>query len=238
MRAHRSARYRRAALHALRWCAWYTRGLDSAVATTRQDEVASDLHEHGEWAEAQGVGAARLARSIYVRMIAGAAADLSWRHNQRRAYSASVDARVRLRDLSFAVLLVVGLGLVAVGTYALYRVVRALIIGDISYIPATSYPTLLVTLAALTGVMTLRLRRSRSIGALLIAVPAMVLPVLVGQILNRVSASSLLIFNAMPGWDAILAIAGGGLAIFAAMTAIIWRPERRRATSMKGTGNV
>ncbi|MDQ2661856.1 MAG: hypothetical protein M3Y52_08280, partial [Actinomycetota bacterium] len=71
MTAQRSPQFRSSAGSVLRWCAVYTRGLEPAVAAARQDEIASDLHEHAVWASSQGMSGRRLAWSVRARAVLG-----------------------------------------------------------------------------------------------------------------------------------------------------------------------
>ena len=77
--------YHRAATKVARWCQWYTRGLTPDVADVRRDEIASDLYEHGVYADEIGCSPRALQRSIVMRAVRGIPADLSWRFAQTTA---------------------------------------------------------------------------------------------------------------------------------------------------------
>ncbi len=66
----------RAARH---WSSLYTGGLPTDVAQRRQEELASDLHEHASWG---GVTSAQQA-AVLGRVLWGIPADLSWRRAAR-----------------------------------------------------------------------------------------------------------------------------------------------------------
>ena len=87
-----SGQFHRAARGVLRWTMTYTRGMDARIAAGRQDEIASDLHEHAVWAGEAGISPRRLAWSIRLRALRGVPADLVWRSTVLR----QADPGVRL----------------------------------------------------------------------------------------------------------------------------------------------
>ena len=84
----------RSARLVLRWCATYTRGLDTRVATDRRDELASDLHDHRVAAAA--ATRSTIGRDVLVRALVGIPADLSWRTHQLRIARSAPDQEVAM----------------------------------------------------------------------------------------------------------------------------------------------
>ena len=113
MTLERTPEYRRAARVALRWSTVYTRGLNSGVAATRRDEIASDLHEHAAWAEEHGLSARQLARSVRRRVLRGVASDLAWRVEHRKAASPTLRFVIRANAVILAVAATTGVGAAA-----------------------------------------------------------------------------------------------------------------------------
>ncbi|MGP4101646.1 hypothetical protein [Nonomuraea sp. KM90] len=68
-----------------RWVRLYTRGLPTAVAQRRIDEIDADLYDHVAHERAHGTSDWRIAAGIGSRMLRGLAADASWRGRQARA---------------------------------------------------------------------------------------------------------------------------------------------------------
>ena len=67
------------------WASLYTRGLPADLRAARRDELESDLWEHTHWSTTDGRLPARIALEIAERVVAGMAADLSWRLEHRGA---------------------------------------------------------------------------------------------------------------------------------------------------------
>jgi hypothetical protein len=66
------------------WVRLYTLGLEPVLRTMRRAELESDLWEHRQWSTTEGRRPGRLAVEIVERLLAGMAADLSWRVEHRR----------------------------------------------------------------------------------------------------------------------------------------------------------
>jgi len=67
------------------WVRLYTRGLPADLRTARQAELESDLWEHEHWRTTEGLRPGRMGFEIVARLVAGMAADLSWRLVHRNA---------------------------------------------------------------------------------------------------------------------------------------------------------
>jgi len=231
MSAARSRQFRTAARLVLEWCAVYTRGLQPAVATARQDEIASDLHEHAEWASTAGWSARRLAWSVARRAALGIGADLAWRRLQQRAGDPQLAFGLRASAALLAAVLSTGVALTAIGVFAIVRVIRALQIGDLGYVPTAVFPIAFLDAVALIGTMLIVSRRTRVLGTVLLTVPAVLLFQFVGSILWRVSASTVVAFNSAPWWATAAWVAGAGLAVFLFAAAAFWWSTDRRSSS-------
>jgi hypothetical protein len=229
MTLERSPEFRRAARRVLQWCAMYTRGLQGTVAGARQDEIASDLHEQAVWAAANDMSARQLERSVLRRMLLGVGADLAWRRQQQAAADPSFRFTMRANAALLALLMLTGVVLSAAGVFAIARVARALRIGDIGYTPDAIYPVAGLALLALASTMLLLARRTRVAGALLLTIPAAFSFQLVGSVLWRVSASTVVAFHYAPWWETTAWIAGIGVAASCAAAAGFWWSIDRRS---------
>lgn len=248
MTAIRTAEYRTAAHRVLHWCAWYTRDLAPEVAGERRDEIASDLHEHAVWAQEAGVPPQRLRRDIILRAIRGIPHDLSWRSGQLRAGHGVDPMPLGMRRAGdvLATLVVTGGVLVAgAALFLLVRILRALVIGDVVEAPAGAVG---VAVAAVLGVVGLVLslgRRRRWLGATLLAPAAVLIGVLAGDIMYRVSATGVLIVSRLsshgaglePWWVMSVAI-GVGAALGFIGAAVWWWPGGRRTTERDAAASV
>jgi hypothetical protein len=222
MSADRSREFHRAARRVLTWCAIYTRGLDPAVAAARQDEIASDLHEHATWATETGVSPRRLGRSILHRAALGAASDLQWRRRQQRGDDPALRTALRANSALLSLMLATGAVLAASGIFTIARVVRAIEIGDIGYVPKATITVMVLTVVAIAAMCLVLRRRFRVFGALLLAAPALLLFPAVGSVLWVVSASTVVVFNAAPWWGTAALIAGLGIAMGCLAAAGFW----------------
>ncbi|GAA2453878.1 hypothetical protein [Agromyces soli] len=230
----RSAEYRLAARRVLRWTAWYTRGLDPAVAGARQDEIASDLHEHARWAEESGVDADELARSIRGRALRGAPADLAWRAGALQR----LDPRLRsMRRIEFSLLaIVVTIGVVdaALGAFVAVRLVRALLIGDVAEVPSAAIGAVGLGAIALIATFALAGPRQRGWAALLLAVPTALIFTQTAQALSSLSATAVLLVNRVSWWQPAALAVGLALAAVCVTAAVHWlRPARTAARSVR-----
>ncbi|WP_438854210.1 hypothetical protein [Agromyces sp. M3QZ16-3] len=200
----------------------YTRGLDAAVATGRQDEIASDLHEHAAWAAEAGVGGRRLAWSIGLRAIRGVPADLAWRAGVVRR--ADHDVRVVLSADAALLALVATIGVldVALGAFVAYRLVRALVIGDIGNVPGPVVGASALGLIALLALIALTSGLHRAWAALVLAVPTTFILAETGRALYFLSASAVLLVNRLPWWETAASAVGVALALACVAAAIHW----------------
>lgn len=226
-----SPQFHRVARGVLRWTMTYTRGLDASIAAGRQDEIASDLHEHAAWASETGVAPRRLAWSIRLRALRGVPADLAW----RSAMLQQVDPRVRLALRAEAALLtaVVMIGVLdaGLGGFVVFRLVRALVIGDVQGIPDAALGAPVLGLIALLALPAMAGPRQRAWAALVLAVPTGLIFAAAGRALYVVSASAVLLVNRLPWWEPATYAIGLALAFVCVTAAIHWLhlPARNRA---------
>jgi uncharacterized membrane protein len=230
MSAERSPEFHRAARSVLRWCALYTRGLAPEVAAGRQDEIASDLHEHAAWAGSTGMSAPRLARSVRLRAARGAASDLAWRTDQVRTADRQLRFALRSNAALLSALLATAVVVVGASGFVVFRVIRALVIEDIGWVPNRTYLLGAIGVVALVSAILLLRRRSRVAGALLLAVPAVAVFPIAGSVLWYISASTVLVFNSVPWWGLPAWLLGAGLGVLCLAGAGYWwdldRPSR------------
>jgi hypothetical protein len=90
-----------------RWVRFYTRGLPSAVAQRRIDEIDADLHDHIAHERANGTSERRITFSIASRMVRGLAADTAWRG--RTIAHPSTPKEVKMGETAYRPALRVGL---------------------------------------------------------------------------------------------------------------------------------
>ena len=76
------------------WTRTYSRGLPAGTAQDRRGEIESDLFDELAAARAAGLREATVSRTILTRMLLGVPADLSWRHQHRRAARSAGGRRV------------------------------------------------------------------------------------------------------------------------------------------------
>lgn len=234
----RTHQYRSASRQVLDWCAWYTRDLAPEIADERRDEIASDLHEHAVWAEEAGVAPKRLRREIVLRAIRGIPHDLTWRSGQLRAGFVADPLPLGTRRVGNALAALVVIGgvlLAAVGSFLLVRILRALVIGDVIEAPAGAVGVALATVLATVGVVLALRRRSRWLGALLLAPAAALLGALTGEVMYLVSATGGLVISRLSSYGAgpdpwwVLAVSvGAGASLGFIGAAIWWWPSKQR----------
>lgn len=222
--------------HAVRrvswWCAWYTRGLEAQVAGRRRDEIASDLYEHGVWADDSGESAHATAREILGRAVRGIPADLGWRHAQRRQLALADPLGFRMRQANGVVVTLVLLLAAAVtgfGFYVLTRVATGVLAGDIRAASATALTLIALTALALCGLALLAYPRTRFGGALVMIAPGIGLIHFGLYQLYSLSATVGVLMFGMIGWN--LASRGliAGITVCFVAAAIWWWPEKKRA---------
>jgi len=220
--------------HAVRrvsgWCAWYTSGIDAQVAGRRRDEIASDLYEHGVWADDAGESPRATAREILGRAIRGVPADLGWRHAQRRQLALADPFGFRMRQANGVVAtLVILLAAVVTGfgLYVLTRVASSVVAGEIRAGSATALTLIALTALALGGIALLASPRTRFGGALVMIAPGIGLVHLGLYQLYSLSATVGTLMFGMPGWS--LASRGliAGITVCFVAAAIWWWPEKR-----------
>lgn len=236
MSPERSVQFRAEARRVLTWCALYTRGLDPAVAASRQDEIASDLHEHAAWAAQLGISGPRLARSVRARAVTGVAADLAWRRQQLRATVPTVRLALRINAILLTLVLMSGATLAGTSLFVIARVVRALLIGDIGYVPDATYALGGLALAAVSGSALITASSTRVAGTLLLVLPALFTLPVAGGVLWLVSASAVVAFHFAPWWNTTAVTAGIGLAAFCVGAAAYWWSADRTTTATRETG--
>ena len=216
----------------LRWCLWYTRGLDSEVARDRQNELASDLHEQLATAQASGVDGWKTHASILARAIAGAPADLSWRAGRLGAGEIvqAVHRRNRINEAFALVVFLVGITVVGGGIYLYARLVRALDLQVITYVPGATAPIIVLTLIGLIGCGLLLRRSTRGWGSLLLILPSAVLPILAVGLLYTISATAGAFIGYDPARSDGFASVGSAILVFLfAFSAFWWLVIDRRA---------
>ena len=200
----------------------YTRGLDAGVATSRQDEIASDLHEHAVWADEAGVGPRRLAWSIGLRSLRGAPADLVWRSAVLRGADPEVRLALRADAALLAMVVMIGVSVVALGGFVAFRLVRALVIGDVSDVPSPALGATIVGAIALLALIAMVDERQRAWAALALAVPTGLIFAEAGQALYILSASANVLVNALPWWEPATRAIGAALALVCVIAAVQW----------------
>jgi hypothetical protein len=224
--------YAKTAERVLRWCDWYTRGLDEGVAQGRRDEILSDLWEHARWAERRNESPNVTSRVILSRAVLGVVADLNWRRAQRR--------RARLNGGPVATRysrLAVSLGLAAATTllaFGLLVVVRGVINAPAIYSHTGSrglLATVIFTALTALGVALLARSRTRFVGAI------WMIPVTIGlvhfglRVLELVSATvGSFAFNSMlTDWELVTALLSAAIALVFGALVAVWWPGRRRS---------
>lgn len=237
MSPERSPQFRAEARRVLRWCALYTRGLDPAVAASRQDEIASDLHEHAAWAAQGGIPAHRLARSVRARAVTGVVADLAWRRQQLRVTAPEVRLVLRINATLLTLVLLCGAALAGTSVFVIARVIRALLIDDIGYVPSATYALGALALMAVAGTVLLIVGATRVAGSLLLVIPAVFTLPVAGGVLWLVSASAVVAFHVAPWWNVTAGIAGSGLAALCLGAAAYWWSADRTSEATSRTGD-
>lgn len=222
MNVESSGHFHRAARGVLRWTMTYTRGLDPQVAGSRQDEIASDLHEHAMWAAEAGVGPRRLAWSIRLRALRGAPADLVWRSAVLRQADPGARLALRADAALLAVIVMIGMLDVALGAFVGFRLVRALVIGDVRSIPGPALGAMVLGLIALSALMAMVDERQRAWAALALAVPTVLILAETGRALYFLSASALVVVIRLPWWEPATYAVGAALALACVTAGIHW----------------
>ena len=222
MNLESNVHFHRAARGVLRWTMTYTRGLDARIAAARQDEIASDLHEHAIWAGEAGVTPRRLARSIRLRALRGAPADMVWRSAMLRRADPGVRLALRAHAALLAVVLTIGVLDVGLGGFVLYRLVRALLIGDVQSIPDPALGAIVLGFIAMLALMAMAGEAQRGWAALALAVPTGLIIAETGRALYPLSASAVVLVNRLPWWESATYAIGAALALVCVTAAVHW----------------
>ncbi|ANJ26104.1 hypothetical protein [Agromyces aureus] len=203
----------RAARATLHWSLRYTGGLDPVVAADRQNEILSDLHEQAAWATEAGVSQRAIARSIRARMLRGIPADLSWRRTQLTGEETARWSAPRVDGLLVAAVALIGIVQVAVGTYIAARQTRALLIGDIGFIPSSAAITIALGSIALVATALLWHRSTRHWGAMMLAVTGVLIFAQSVEALYYLSATALVVILRVTWLEPAAYAIGLGVAI-------------------------
>ncbi|GAA1962792.1 hypothetical protein [Agromyces allii] len=209
----------RATLH---WSLRYTTGLDPVVAADRQHEILSDLHEQAAWASEAGISERAVARSIRARMLRGIPADLSWRRTQLTGEERAMWSAPRVDGLLLAAVMLIGIAQVAVGAFIAARQTRALLIGDITFIPSSAEITIALGSIALVATALLWHRSTRHWGAALLAVTGVLIFAQSVESLYYLSATALLVINGVTWLEPAAYAIGFGVAIVCLAAAAQW----------------
>jgi hypothetical protein len=227
----RAQRTKRATARVMRWCDLYLRGVSADVADARREELLRDIEDQAEWSARNNISDRRVARSIYIRAVMGAPADLSWRMAQRTG--TSLDAPP-MRAFSIGLLSLTatsGFALLFVACVSLVRHLQGTSTVNLAKDPA-QFLVLISVIALMLGEALLVRQRTRSVGALFLLAAAEIvvfgaLPMLAGTT-RMLSLASL-----SPAWSACLVLGGVGVGISFAAGAIWWLP--RRAAAREGS---
>ena len=216
----------------LRWCTWYTRGLEAEVSEARQAEIASDLHEHRASEGGAGQPPWKVDAVILARAVAGVPADLSWRAD--RIAGGEVDRprlwRNRRREIIALMVFLTGVAVTGGGSYLYYRIARALSSETITYLPKAVFPIIALTLVGALGCALLIRPASRAWGAVLLVLPSIWLPHVAMHLLTTISATgSAIIGLDVSGWDRNALAASVTLVVFFSASAA-WNFTIRRRT--------
>jgi hypothetical protein len=214
--------FHRAARGVLRWTMTYTRGLDAGIAAARQDEIASDLHEQAVWADETGVAPRRVAWSIRLRAVRGVPADLIWRSSMLRRVDPGVRLALRADAALLTAVATIGVLDVGLGGFVLFRLVRALVIGDVRSIPSPALGTVILALIALLALMPMVAERQRAWAAFALAVPTGLIIGEAVRALYFISASAVVLVNRVPWWEPATYAIGVALALVCVIAAIHW----------------
>jgi len=212
----------RAARATLHWSLTYTGGLDPVVAADRQHEILSDLHEQAAWASEAGISQRAVARSMRARMLRGIPADLGWRRTQLTGEERATWSAPRVDGLLLAAVALIGIVQVAVGAFIAARQTRALLIGDISFIPNSAAITIALGSIALVATVLLWHRSTRHWGAALLAVTGVLIFAQSVESLYYLSATALLVINGVTWLEPAAYAIGFGVAIACLAGAAQW----------------
>ena len=225
--------YAKAAERVLRWCDWYTRGLDEGVARGRRDEILSDLWEHARWAERRNEAPNVTSRVILSRAVLGVVADLNWRRAQRRRARLN-GGPIATRSSRFAVALGLSVATVLLA-FGLLVVARGVIHAPALYSHTGSrglLATVIFTALTALGIALLARSRTRFVGAI------WMIPVTIGllhfglRVLELVSTTigSLALSSMLTDWDLVTVLLSAAIALIFGSLVAAWWPSRRHST--------
>ncbi|NYJ31614.1 hypothetical protein HNR17_002387 [Galbitalea soli] len=209
-----SRQFARSSAKVLAWCHVYTRGLPAAVASTRLEEMLSEVYEHEVDAQRAGLDSKRAARALLVRAVRGAWADVLWRLMQQRQ-SGSYRQLIRLAgnglNLGMFCLAVI---VISGGSLA---VARNLTLSDITsaHTPAPSVAVVTAAVAAsMCAAIMFARRRSRLVGAIWLTVSSQVVLFQGLQLMARTTTVLLSAEQNLHIWSVCLALTSGGVGLF------------------------
>jgi hypothetical protein len=221
--------YAQATERVLRWCDWYTRGLDDTIARARRDEIVSDIWEHTRWADRRNEAPEVTSRVILTRAALGVVADLNWRRAQRRSarLTGSSSSRPSSRG-AIALALTLATMLLAFGVIVL---VRGGITAPDGYVHAGSRGLLasaVTTTLCVLGIVLLARERTRILGALWMVPTAIGLVHFGLRVLELVSTTvgSLALSSLVDDWDLVTLLASLAIALVFCCLAVAWWPRR------------
>ncbi|WP_127792563.1 hypothetical protein [Agromyces sp. LHK192] len=222
----------RAARATLRWSLRYTDGLDPLVASDRRQEILSDLHEHAAWANETGISSRTAARSIRSRMLRGIPADIGWRRAQLTGRESPARSNLfPIEGLMLAAVALVGVVQIAVGGFVAFRQVRALLIGDIGWVPTSAAFTIALGAIAVAATAVLAHRRWRAWGAPVLALTGFLIFAQSIETLWFLSASALVVINRLTWWEPAAYAVGLGVATLCLAATAQWADGRRSDAS-------
>lgn len=230
MSSERSPQFRTAARLALRWAAFYTRGVAPDIASERMGEIASDLHEHAEWSATQGQNARALSASIRRRLFLGVPADLAWRRRQVRGRAAAAPGWKPTAPV--ALLLTMSFMTSLVGGYVILRIAQAAARGSLIVLPPDLALLTLLTLGAAVSGALIATDRARIVGALLLAIPTLMMPFLAGSALWYVSATAVVVHSGVTWWPVAAWSIGAAGSLVSIAFAASWSLETPRLTHL------
>jgi len=219
----------RAARATLRWSVRYTGGLDPLVAARRQQEILSDLYEHTAWATGAGIRQRATARSLRARMLRGIPADLGWRRAELVGREGIRWSVPRVDGLLLAAVAVIAIVQVAVGAFVAARQARALLTGDISFIPNSAALAIALGSVALVAAALLGHRRTRHWGAAMLAVTGVLIFAQSVEALYYLSATALLVINGVTWLESAAYAIGAGVAVLCLAATAQWSNPVRRS---------
>jgi len=203
----------------LRWADLYTRGLDPVAAGDRVAELESDLWEHA--AAEPGARAAILSRAIR-----GIPADLAWRHEQRTAARMLLPRSQRIVGNAVTALVALAASaLIALGLVAIARTAYAVTEWGVRPWSETAVWVIGLTGLAVAGAALLLRRRTRALGAIVLAAASPVVHFALYDLYNK-SATIIALSNAST-WAIAITLVMASLMLLFVSAAVLWLPARK-----------